>query len=84
MAHVIIDTCEKDMLCIDSCPSDAIHPLKDEEGWEVATQVYINPEECMDCGACIATCPTNSIYLAEEVPAGKEEFVAKNAAFYGK
>ena len=84
MAHVIVDTCEKDMLCIDSCPSNAIHPLKEEGEWESASQLYINPEECMDCGACISTCPTNSIYLAEEVPAGKEEFVAKNAAYYGK
>jgi NAD-dependent dihydropyrimidine dehydrogenase PreA subunit len=84
MAHVIVDTCQKDMLCIDSCPSDAIHPLKDEPQWEAEPQLYIHPEECMDCGACIATCPTNSIYLAEEVPADKQEFVAKNAAYYGK
>lgn len=84
MATVIIDTCEKDMLCIDSCPSNAIHPLKDEPQWEAAPQLYIEPDECLDCGACIAMCPTNSIYLAEELPAGKEEFVAKNAAYYGK
>ena len=72
MAHVIIDTCEKDMLCIDSCPSDAIHPLKDEGEWETASQLYINPEECMDCGACITTCPTNSIYWRKKYRQGKK------------
>ena len=84
MAHVIIDTCEKDMLCIDSCPSNAIHPLKDEPQWEETTQLFIKPDECLDCGACVSTCPTNSIYPTEDLPAGKEEFAAKNAAYYGK
>ncbi len=50
MAHVITDTCTKDNLCVDSCPSDAIHPTKDEPAWETVTQLYINPAECMDCG----------------------------------
>jgi ferredoxin len=84
MATVIIDNCEKDMLCIDACPTNCIHPTKDEAEWEAATQLYIDPEECLDCGACMAVCPTNSIFVAEELPAGKEEFAAKNAAHFGK
>ena len=82
MAYVITDTCAKDSLCLDSCPSDAIHPRSDEADFEAATQMFINPELCMDCGACVATCPTNSIFPAEEVPADKAEFVAKNAAHF--
>ncbi len=84
MAYVITDTCAKDELCVDSCPSDAIHPKKDEPAFETEAQMYINPEECMDCGACVSTCPTNSIYAADELPADKQEFVAKNAAYFGK
>lgn len=84
MPHVIVDTCAKDQLCVDSCPSDAIHPKSDEPQWEAETQMYINPDDCMDCGACIATCPTNSIYPGEEVPEDKQDAIAKNAAFYGK
>lgn len=84
MAHVITDTCQKDMLCLDSCPSEAIRPTKDEPAWETVTQLYINPEECMDCGACISECPTNSIFPAEELPADKAEFAEKNAAFFQK
>jgi NAD-dependent dihydropyrimidine dehydrogenase PreA subunit len=84
MAHVITDTCQKDMLCLDSCPSEAIRPSKDEPAYETVTQLYINPEECMDCGACISECPTNSIFPAEELPADKAEFAEKNAAFFQK
>jgi ferredoxin len=36
----------------------------------------------MDCGACVATCPTNSIFPVEELPADKAEFVAANAAHF--
>jgi ferredoxin len=82
MAYVITDTCVKDLLCIDSCPSDSIHPHQDEPAFEAATQLYINPEECMDCGACVATCPTNSIFPVEELPEDKADFVEKNANFY--
>jgi NAD-dependent dihydropyrimidine dehydrogenase PreA subunit len=84
MAHVIVDTCKKDNLCLDACPSEAIKPLKDDPAYEAATQLYINPEECMDCGACVAECPTNSIYPVDELPADKAGFAEKNAAFYAK
>jgi NAD-dependent dihydropyrimidine dehydrogenase PreA subunit len=53
---------------MDSCPSEAIHPAASDATYEAATQLYINPEECMDCGACAAECPTNSIFAAEELP----------------
>ncbi len=82
MAYVITDSCVKDALCLDACPSEAIHPTKDEPAFETATQLYINPEECMDCGGCVAECPTNSIFPADELPADKQEFAAKNANYY--
>jgi NAD-dependent dihydropyrimidine dehydrogenase PreA subunit len=84
MAHVITDTCMKDNLCLDSCPSEAIRPSKDEPAWETVPQLYINPEECMDCGACVTECPTNSIFPAEELPADKADAAEKNAAYFAK
>ena len=36
MAYVITDTCTKDELCVEACPTDCIHPKKDEEGFEAA------------------------------------------------
>ena len=82
MAYVITDTCTKDELCVEACPVDCIHPKKDEDGFEPATQLYVDPEGCIDCGACVPVCPTNSVFLAEEVPADKQEFIAKNAEHF--
>jgi ferredoxin len=79
MPHVIIDTCTKDAQCVDVCPSEAIGPKKEDANFPDVTQLFINPAACLDCGACAAVCPTNSIFAAEELPEGKEEFVRKNA-----
>jgi NAD-dependent dihydropyrimidine dehydrogenase PreA subunit len=82
MAYVITDTCTKDNHCIDSCPVNCIHPTPDEPGYEEATQLYIHPTECIDCGACVPVCPTNSIFVLEELPAELAEFAEKNAAYF--
>lgn len=82
MAHVITDNCVKDYLCVDACPGDAIHPTKAEPAAETATQLYINPAECMDCGACISECTKDAIFPADDVPADKADATDKNAAFF--
>ena len=84
MAYVIVDTCTKDNLCVDACPVDCIHPKEDEADHEAATQLWIDPEACIDCGACVPVCPTNSVFILEELPADKADFAGKNAAYYGK
>ena len=84
MAHAIVDSCTRDNLCVDACPSEAIHPMKDDPAWETVTQLYINPTECMDCGGCIPACPTNSIFAVEDLPADKVAFAEKNAEYFNK
>lgn len=84
MAHVITDTCTKDNLCFETCPNGSIRPGTDEAAYADTTQLYIDPDECIDCGACVAVCPTNSIFPAEEVPEEKAAAVAANAAYFGK
>lgn len=84
MAYVIVDTCSKDALCVEVCPTDAIHPKKDEPEFETVGQLYVDQEGCIDCGACIPVCPTNSIFPGDDIPEDKKEFTAKNAEFFRK
>lgn len=82
MAYVITDNCIKDALCVDACPSDAIHPRTDEAGFEAATQMYIDPAECIDCGACVPSCTSDALFPIDEVPADKQQFIAANEAHF--
>lgn len=79
MDYVITDTCIKDSLCVEVCPTDCIHPKQDEPGFEAATQMYVDPEDYIDCGACIPACTSDSIHALEDVPEDKKEFIQKNA-----
>ena len=58
MAFVIVEGCTKDEKCIEVCPVDCIHPRKDEPQFADVTQLYIDPVNCIDCGACVPVCPT--------------------------
>jgi ferredoxin len=82
MAYVITDSCLKDELCANACPTDCIHPKNDEPKFQEVSQMYVDPEGCIDCGACVSVCPSNSIFPADDVPADKTDFVAKNAAYF--
>ncbi len=82
MAHVITDSCIKDALCVDACPTDCIHPKQDEEKWEAVTQLFIDQNECIDCGACMSACTSNAIFPADDLPEDKKEFAEKNAGYY--
>ena len=64
MPFIITDPCieTKDTACVDVCPVDCIHPRKDEPEFEQATMLYIHPDECIDCGACVPACPVAAIY----------------------
>jgi NAD-dependent dihydropyrimidine dehydrogenase PreA subunit len=82
MPHVITDTCTKDELCVEACPTGSIHPQKGEDGFDEASQLFVNPAECIDCGACVPVCPTGAIMAEEEMPAESAHFTELNAAHY--
>jgi NAD-dependent dihydropyrimidine dehydrogenase PreA subunit len=82
MAYVITDACIKDELCVDVCPTDCIHPKKDEPGFEAAAQLYVDPEGCIDCGACVPACTSDSIHAVDDLPEELKPFIDKNAAFF--
>ena len=82
MAYVITDTCTKDELCVQACPVDCIHPKQDEDGFADAPQLYVKPDDCIDCGACVPVCPTNSVFVLDELPPELAHFADINAAHY--
>jgi ferredoxin len=84
MPFIITDPCigTKDTACVDVCPVDCIHPRKDEAEFASTTMLYIHPDECIDCGACVPACPVTAIYDSpESVPASQKDLVDANAVF---
>ena len=60
MTYVIAEPCigEKDNSCVEVCPVDCIHPTPDEPDYDNVEQLYIDPDECIDCDACVEACPS--------------------------
>ena len=84
MPYVIAAPCigAKDTACVDACPCDCIHPTKEEAEFSAEPQLYINPEECTDCGACIPVCPVSAIFPIEDLPDTWKCFAETNANWY--
>ena len=85
MTYIIAEPCVgvKDAACVDVCPVDCIHPTPDnEEFFEEEVQLFIDPEECIDCGVCEPECPVEAIYAEDDVPEEWESFTEKNADFF--
>jgi len=84
VAYVIAEPCigVKDTACVDACPVDCIHPRKDEPGFEEATQLYINPSECIDCGACVPVCPVAAIFALDDLPEKWKHYAQINEDHY--
>jgi len=84
MTYIIVEPCidTKDTACVDVCPVDCIHPTKDEDEFEEAEMLYIDPDECIDCGACEPVCPVEAIFPEEEVPEKWQSFIQKNYDYY--
>jgi ferredoxin len=78
MAYVITNFCVgvKDKSCVLECPVDCIH------GTDDSPQLYINPIDCIHCGACESACPVDAIYCDDEVPVNLLASIAENRAFF--
>jgi ferredoxin len=84
MAFVITDPCigTKDHACVDVCPVDCIHPRRDEPEFDQTTMLYIHPDECIDCGACVPACPVAAIYdSVEATPSHQRDLIEANSVY---
>lgn len=86
MTRVITSKCigTKDTSCVDVCPVDCIHPKKDSPDFGGVEHLYINPDDCIDCGACESACPVNAIFPDDEVPEGEKQYIQINADYFKK
>ncbi len=75
MTYIIAEPCIdiKDRSCVDVCPVDCIH--------EGDRMLVIDPEECIDCGACEPECPVEAIFPEDALPEKWSAFVEINYAF---
>ncbi|MEY2868540.1 MAG: hypothetical protein RIR01_995 [Bacteroidota bacterium] len=98
MSYIIGKACIGciDMGCLKVCPVDCIHgPIKNDDSGKGALnlseeekegkQLYINPNDCINCGACISECPVDAIYRTETeaIALGDSDSVYKNYEFFG-
>jgi ferredoxin len=80
MPFVIADPCidTKEGSCIEVCPVDCIHTAPGEQ------QYFIDPQECISCGACMDVCPSKAIFPEELVPDKWVATVERNSRFFGR
>lgn len=93
MPYFITDPCIGvcDTACVDVCPVDCIHPTREkwpEKGFDEnnleGKQLFIDPDECIDCGACEPVCPPTAIYEEADVPEKYKHSIAKNYEHFGQ
>src|SRR5437773_12443674 len=77
MAYVIAEPCVDihDRACVDECPVDCIY--------DGMRKGYIQPDECVDCGACEAVCPVSAIFLKEDLPLEWAHYAQIEREFFG-
>ncbi|MSQ12306.1 MAG: 4Fe-4S dicluster domain-containing protein [Dehalococcoidia bacterium] len=78
MTYIITEPCVnvKDGACIDVCPVDCIYTTPGD------SQMFIAPDECIDCAACEPVCPVAAIFAEDQTPANMKQFIPLNYDFF--
>ncbi|MEE9181673.1 MAG: ferredoxin family protein [candidate division NC10 bacterium] len=78
MTFIIAEPCVnvKDRACVDVCPVECIYEGED--------QLYIKPDECIDCAACVPECPVTAIFEESAVPDEWKSYIAKNYEYFDR
>ncbi|MBM3138618.1 MAG: ferredoxin family protein, partial [Chloroflexi bacterium] len=79
MTFVITQPCidTTDQSCVEVCPVDCIHF---DEGKD--RMLYIDPVECIDCGACQPACPVSAIFPEAGLPEDQRQYTEINALWF--
>jgi len=72
MTHIVTELCFdcKHTHCVAVCPVDCFH--------EGDRSLWIDPDECIDCGACIPECPEDAIFALAKLPPQYQKDIALN------
>ena len=72
MAYTVCEPCVncKYTDCVTVCPVECFY--------EADNTLYIHPDECIDCGACVPECPVDAIFADTDVPDGEEAWIERN------
>ena len=72
MTHVVTEACvmHKYQDCVAVCPVAAFS--------EADNYLVIDPDECIDCAACVTECPVEAIFADTDVPDDQEAWIEKN------
>ena len=74
MTHVVTEACvmHKYQDCVAVCPVEAFR--------EADNYLVIDPDECIDCAACVTECPVEAIFADTDVPEDQESWIERNEA----
>ena len=72
MAHIVAEPCTdcKFTDCVEVCPVNCFY--------EADNRLFINPDECIDCRACVPVCPVEAIFAEEDTPDKWKSFIQVN------
>ena len=72
MTTVVTGNCERSRFtdCVTVCPVDCFHA--DD------LMLYIDPETCIDCAACISVCPVQAIFT-NPIPDAEQRWIEINS-----
>lgn len=86
MAYIISKLCLdcKDVACTQVCPVDCIYEYSGSDPTIPKNQLLIDPDECIDCNACVPECPWEAIFEQDLLPEIFREDIEINARIVGK
>lgn len=76
MAYIVTSNCVDCAFtdCVEVCPVQCFYDGREED-----KMLYIHPDECIDCTACVPECPVEAIFAEEDLPDEEERWTQINA-----